>query len=215
MTARAIFKTTIHLGELAVPVKLFSAVEDRRVHFRLLHAEDLQPVVQQMVNPRTGEPVPPEQVRRGYEAEPGKFVLLDEIEGLLEPEDDRRMEVMRVVPRAALPSFLDRAREVVREVEPGALVADFGHWGDGGVHCNVVLVGVDVVDPDLAHRLRDAVLGLTVHEFGGSFSAEHGVGPSNADWWRAATPEGVQRLTHQLKAVFDPLGVLGHPGLPY
>lgn len=109
MTARAIFKTTIHVGELAVPVKLYSAVEDRRVHFRLLHAEDLQPVVQQMVNPRTGEPVPPEQVRRGYEVEPGKFVMLDEIEDLLVPEDDRRMEVMRVVPRAVLPvEILDR-----------------------------------------------------------------------------------------------------------
>jgi DNA end-binding protein Ku len=109
MTARAIFKTTIHLGELALPVKIFAAVEDRRVHFRLLHKEDLQPVVQQMVNPRTGEPVPPEQVRRGYEAEPGKFVLLDEIEGLLEPKNDRRMEVTRVVPRAVLPvECLDR-----------------------------------------------------------------------------------------------------------
>lgn len=109
MTARAIFKTTIHLGELAVPVKLYAAVEDRRVHFRLLHQEDLQPVVQQMVHPRTGEPVPPEQVRRGYEVEPGKFVLLDEIEGFLEPPDDRRMEVTRVVPRAALPvELLDR-----------------------------------------------------------------------------------------------------------
>jgi DNA end-binding protein Ku len=103
MTARAIFKTTIHLGELEVPVKLYAAVEDRRVHFRLLHAEDLQPVVQQMVNPRTGEPVPPEQVRKGYEAEPGKFVLIDELEELLVPQDDRRMEVTRVVPRAALP----------------------------------------------------------------------------------------------------------------
>lgn len=119
------------------------------------------------------------------------------------------------VPRPALPSFLRRAREAVPQVAPHAVAADFGHWGDGGVHCNVVLPGVEVVDAELAHRIRDAVLGLTVHEFGGSFSAEHGIGPSNADWWRSATPEGVQRLTRQLKAVFDPLGVLGHPGLPY
>ena len=109
MTARAIFKTTIHLGGLAVPVKIYAAAEDRRVHFRLLHAEDLQPVVQQLVNPRTGEPVPPQEVRKGYEAEPGKFVLLDEIEALLEPQDDRRMEVMQVVPRDVLPvECLDR-----------------------------------------------------------------------------------------------------------
>jgi DNA end-binding protein Ku len=112
VTARAIFKATIHVGELALPVKLYSAVEDRRVHFRLLHAEDLQPVVQQMVNPRTGEPVPPEEVRKGYEVEPGKFVVLDpdELARLLEPPGDRRMEVTQVVPRTALPvECLDRA----------------------------------------------------------------------------------------------------------
>jgi non-homologous end joining protein Ku len=50
MTARPIFKTTLHVGELALPVKIFAAVEDQRVHFRLLHAEDLQPVTQQLVN---------------------------------------------------------------------------------------------------------------------------------------------------------------------
>jgi DNA end-binding protein Ku len=109
---RAIFKATIHAGELALPVKLYSAVEDRRVHFRLLHAADLQPVVQQLVNPRTGEPVPPEEVRKGYEVEPGKLVVLDphELARLLEPPSDRRMEVTQVVPRAALPvECLDRA----------------------------------------------------------------------------------------------------------
>ena len=119
------------------------------------------------------------------------------------------------VPRPALPAFLRRARQVVHAVAPDAVVADFGHWGDGGVHCNVVLPGADEVDPDLARRLREAVLGATVREFGGSFSAEHGIGPTNADWWLAATSDGVQQLTHQLKSVFDPLGVLGHPGLPY
>jgi FAD/FMN-containing dehydrogenase len=119
------------------------------------------------------------------------------------------------VPRPALPSFLRRAREVVAQVAPDALVADFGHWGDGGVHCNVVLPGADRLDPELAQRVREAVLGLTVHEVGGSFSAEHGIGPTNADWWLATRPEGVQHLTRQFKAVVDPLGVLGHPGLPY
>lgn len=100
----AIFKTTLHVGELAVPVKLYSAVEDRRMRLRLLHAEDLQPVVQQLVNPRTGEPVPAHDVRKGYEVEPGRFVLLDpDVLAELEPRSDRRMNVLQVVPRAVLP----------------------------------------------------------------------------------------------------------------
>lgn len=104
MTARAIFKATLHLGELEVPVRIYAAVEDLRVHFRLLHRDDLQPVVQQMVNPRTGEPVPPHEVRKGYEVEPGRYVVLEpEALESIEPPSDRRMEVMQVVPLGALP----------------------------------------------------------------------------------------------------------------
>lgn len=104
MTARAIFKTTLHVGELAIPLRIFAAVEDQRVHFRLLHAEDREPVTQQMVHPRTGEPVPPHAVREGYEVEPGRFVQLDPAAlSALEPPDDRRMEALQVVPRHALP----------------------------------------------------------------------------------------------------------------
>ena len=59
MAARAIWKGTIRLDKVEVPVKLYSAVEDRRVHFRLLHASDRVPVEQRMVNASTGHVVPP------------------------------------------------------------------------------------------------------------------------------------------------------------
>lgn len=110
MTARAIFKTTLHVGELRLPLRIFAAVEDRRVHFRLLHAEDREPVTQQMVHPRTGEPVPAHEVRKGYEVEPGRFVVLDpDALEALEPPDDRRMDVLQVVPRHTPPvECLDR-----------------------------------------------------------------------------------------------------------
>ena len=53
-------------------------MEDRDVHFRLLHEKDKQPVSQQMVNAESGKPVPPENVRRGFEVDSGVFVLLDD-----------------------------------------------------------------------------------------------------------------------------------------
>lgn len=71
-------------------MKLYSAVEDRGVHFRLLHEQDLVPVKQQMVNPQTGEVVPFEETRRGYETDKGDIVMLDEEElADLEPEPSR------------------------------------------------------------------------------------------------------------------------------
>lgn len=91
---RAIWKGTIHIDKLSVPVKLYSAVEDRTVHFRLLHQKDLVPVTQKMIHPGSDEEVPREDVRRGYEIEPGTFVVLDETElENLEPEPSRDIEV--------------------------------------------------------------------------------------------------------------------------
>ncbi len=98
MAARAIWKGVIRLGEVGVPVKLHSAVEDRSVHFRLLHEKDLVPVKQEMVNPATGEPVPRDQVKRGWVADDGSVVVLEEEElDALEPAASRDIEITRFV----------------------------------------------------------------------------------------------------------------------
>ena len=98
MAARAIWKGVLQLGELEVPVKLYAAVEDRKVRFRLLHARDRERVHQHMVDAETGDEVPAEEVRKGYEAEPGVFVVLrDEELAELEPAPSRQIEITRFV----------------------------------------------------------------------------------------------------------------------
>ena len=110
-------------------------------------------------------------------------------------------------------------RAALAAAVPRAVVADFGHWGDGGVHCNVVFphVGNVPAPPDRGEvdTTRDLVLGLVVDRFGGSFSAEHGIGPTNADWWRRSTSAGTRAAMRSLALTADPLGILGHPDLPY
>lgn len=121
------------------------------------------------------------------------------------------------VPRRSLPAFRARVVTEVASRWPDAVVADFGHWGDGGVHCNVVLPGSvpdDEVDR-MRSTIRDTVFAIAVDEFGGSFSAEHGIGPGTATWWRRHTDTAHQHVIGALTATCDPLGVLGHPGLPY
>ena len=49
MSARAIWKGNLVLGKHEVPVKVYSAVQDRTVHFHLLHEKDLTPVEQRIV----------------------------------------------------------------------------------------------------------------------------------------------------------------------
>lgn len=103
MAARAIWKGVIRFGEVEVPVKLYSAVEDRSVHFRLLHAKDRAPVKQAMINPRTDEIVPYAETFRAYRADDGHLVVFerDELEAL-EPEPGRDIEILRFMPPKAI-----------------------------------------------------------------------------------------------------------------
>jgi DNA end-binding protein Ku len=96
--ARAMWKGIITFGGITVPVKLYSAVKEQGVHFRLLHETDLEPVRQEMVNPESGEVVEYEEVRRAFQTDDGDLVLLDEKElAELEPESSRDIEITRFV----------------------------------------------------------------------------------------------------------------------
>ncbi len=109
--ARAIWKGVIRFGDISAPVKLYSAIQDRSVRFRLLNEETLSPVSQRMVNPVTGDVVPHDQIRRGFEVEPGVFVVLedDELESI-QPEKSRDIEVTRFVESSAIDhQWYDRA----------------------------------------------------------------------------------------------------------
>jgi len=108
--ARAMWRAELCIAGLRVPVKLYSAVQDRGLHFHLLHAKDLAPVKQEMVDPERNEPVPREQIRRAVQVERGIFVLLSEEElAGLEPKPSRRIEVEQLVDRSAVDArFFDR-----------------------------------------------------------------------------------------------------------
>lgn len=104
MAARAIWKGTIMFGPVSIPVKFYSAAEDRKIHFRMLHDKDKVPVVQEMVHPRTDEPVPREEIRRGYvEAGEGEIVILEEEElEELEPEATREVTIKGFIDPAQI-----------------------------------------------------------------------------------------------------------------
>src|SRR5262249_28802526 len=93
-----------------VPVKLFSAIQDKTVRFHVLDRSKKR-VKQRMVEPEAGEEVATEEVRKGYEIEPGKFVILDEkdLESLA-PKPSREIEVSEFVSNESIPQqFYERA----------------------------------------------------------------------------------------------------------
>ena len=111
MAARAIWKGVLKLGTVKVPVKLYSAVTDRTVHFRLLHKADKQPVKQKLVSSESDETVEYADVRKAYPIDRGRMVVLEDEElEKLKPKESRDIEITRFVdPDDVDPSFYDRA----------------------------------------------------------------------------------------------------------
>jgi DNA end-binding protein Ku len=103
MAARAIWKGELKIGSAKIPVKLFSAVVDRTVHFNILDDKHQMRVKQHMVTPDTGEEVPNEEIQKGYEIEPGRFVILTEKDlESVEPKPSREIEISEFVPPDAI-----------------------------------------------------------------------------------------------------------------
>src|SRR5258707_704253 len=103
MAARAIWKGELKLGTTKIPVKLYSGVVDRTVRFHILDDKHLMRVKQHMVSPDSGEEVEKEEIQKGYEIEPGKFVVVtDEELEELEPKPSREIEIAEFVPPEAI-----------------------------------------------------------------------------------------------------------------
>lgn len=98
MAARAIWKGVLHLGTSTLPVKLYSAIQERSIHFRLLHKTDGMPVKQQLVSAESGEVVELESVRKAAPVGRSRLVVLEseELEALA-PKESRDIEVTRFV----------------------------------------------------------------------------------------------------------------------
>lgn len=98
MAARAMWKGQLKIGTTKVPVKLYSAIQDRTVRFNILDDRHKMRVKQHMIDPDSGDEVPTEEIQKGYEIEPGRFVILtaSDLEEL-QPPPSRDIEIEEFV----------------------------------------------------------------------------------------------------------------------
>jgi DNA end-binding protein Ku len=91
---RAIWSGAISFGLVNIPVKLYSAVSRKTVRFHQLDSADNQRIQQKRVNPRTGEEVPYENLVKGYEIGPDRYVVInpDDLDALA-PEKTRTIDI--------------------------------------------------------------------------------------------------------------------------
>lgn len=103
MAARAMWKGELKLGTTKVPVKLYSAIQDRTVRFHILDDHYKKRVKQHMIDPDNGEEVPTEEIQKGYEIEPGRYVILtaEDLEKL-QPPPSRDIEIVEFVAQTKI-----------------------------------------------------------------------------------------------------------------
>ena len=110
MAARAIWKGSIEFGAISVPIKLYSAVQEKGVHFRLLDRRTKKPVKQHMIRPDTGDVVEQAETKKALAVDRRSMVILEE-EDLekVDPPASRDIEVLHFYkPEAITHQWFER-----------------------------------------------------------------------------------------------------------
>jgi FAD/FMN-containing dehydrogenase len=116
------------------------------------------------------------------------------------------------VPLTAIPAFVRKADLAVRKLIPGCRPVPFGHFGDGNLHYNISQPpGMDKEEFLARWEEVSALVHDIVLEFGGSISAEHGIGFMKREMLKKARSPLELEMMRALKQALDPKGIL-NPG---
>lgn len=116
------------------------------------------------------------------------------------------------LPIEQIPAFIETAEKRLRAVSPDCRLFIFGHFGDGNLHYNVSRpLGADKGwAKEWETRVADAVF-AEVSDYGGSISAEHGIGQLKRHAFHHYKDPMQLRLMVQVKQIFDPNSIM-NPG---
>jgi DNA end-binding protein Ku len=107
--ARAIWSGAISFGLVNVPVKLYSATSPKTVRFHQLSSKTGARIRQKRVDPSTGDEVPFEEIVKGYEITPERYVLIapEELDAL-DPKATKTIDIEEFVDLAEIdPIYYD------------------------------------------------------------------------------------------------------------
>lgn len=147
------------------------------------------------------------------EAQAEAFWLLRESVAPAERERGPAMQHDISVPVEKMPEFIETTAPMIEAEWPGVEAVAFGHLGDGNIHYHVVAPKVEDSlawqqgpGKDISRHVHDLVT-----QWGGSISAEHGIGQLKRDELvRLGDPVALSML-RAVKHALDPQGLL-NPG---
>jgi DNA end-binding protein Ku len=108
---RTLWKGSLSFGLVTIPVRLFPATEEKSVSFNQLRASDHSRIGYQRVAKSDGQEVPYDEIVKGYEYEPDRYVVFDSDElDALKPASSRTVEILQFVPLEQIdPIYFQRA----------------------------------------------------------------------------------------------------------
>lgn len=111
-----------------------------------------------------------------------------------------------------VPEFLKEVDDFVAETYPGFEIVWFGHIGDGNLHLNILKPRDMDKDAffEKCHHVSDKVFAIT-QQYGGSVSAEHGVGMIKKDFLHFSRSAEELAYMKAIMQVFDPDNIM-NPG---
>jgi DNA end-binding protein Ku len=105
----SIWKGSLSFGLVSIPVEVRTAIQGDHISFRMLHQDDLAPIKYDRVSSTTGDPVPWNEIVKGYEYTKGKYVLItDEDFKEAAVEASRTLEIVDFVKEEEIdPRFFE------------------------------------------------------------------------------------------------------------
>jgi D-lactate dehydrogenase (cytochrome) len=131
---------------------------------------------------------------------------------LAQAEEGKNIKHDVSVPISRIADFIRETDILLQRAFPGCHMVTFGHLGDGNLHYNVSPPENAAPDSFIAHQPEiNRVVHDSVHRFGGSISAEHGLGALKRDEVRLYKTAVELDLMRALKQALDPTGIM-NPG---
>lgn len=117
------------------------------------------------------------------------------------------------LPVSHIAAFVADCDQALAQAFPGVRLVNYGHLGDGNLHYNVQAADGD--DPERFLREQEGPINSLVYDrvqrYGGSISAEHGIGSLKIDDLAHYKDPVALALMRRIKSALDPQGLM-NPG---
>ncbi|MBI5018442.1 MAG: Ku protein [Deltaproteobacteria bacterium] len=205
MTGQGIWSGTISFSLVAIPVRLVRAVAPGRISFRLLHDTDHSPLARRMFCPGEESMVPPEEIVRGYELAPDRYLpITDEELESVSPERSRTIEILEFIAMDEVdPVYFDRPYYLV-PLKGGEkayrLLAEAMHQTNKAGLAKFVLADREYL---VAVTSRQGALALVTLHYGEEVLPDEEIAPKEGKVAREEKSR-VRRTVERMMTNFDP-----------